>query len=85
MSPANAFWRQYRRNKPAVAGLGILVLVVFCALSASIISPENPWAIVGQPYLWPGQDPRFPWAPTCWAATCWPACCTVLPPRWRSA
>jgi peptide/nickel transport system permease protein len=55
-----AFWRRYRRNIPAVLGLFIVVLALVLGLASPLIRPGDPWSVVGAPFLWPGQDPRFP-------------------------
>lgn len=49
------FWRRYRRNKPAVAGLVIVASVIVLGLIAPLVYPEDPWSIVAQPFLWPGD------------------------------
>jgi peptide/nickel transport system permease protein len=54
------FWRLYRRNLPAVFGLGILVLVLMTAALADVLYPEGPWELVGRPFLWPSARSRFP-------------------------
>jgi peptide/nickel transport system permease protein len=54
------FWTRYRRNVPAVAGLGIVLSVLVLGLAASLIRPGDPWAVVSKPFLWPGADTRFP-------------------------
>ncbi|MDE1172715.1 MAG: ABC transporter permease [Parvibaculaceae bacterium] len=60
MARSFAFARRYKRNIPAVIGLGIVILVLLLAVLAPVLRPGDPWAITGQPYLWPGQDARFP-------------------------
>jgi len=56
----SALWRQFRRNRPALAGLTILALVVALGVGAPLIRPGDPWAEIAQPDLWPGEDWRFP-------------------------
>ena len=41
-TPALALWRDFRRNRGAVIGLGVVVLLVLCALLANVISPYDP-------------------------------------------
>jgi peptide/nickel transport system permease protein len=59
MKRASDFWKRYRRNRPAVAGLVIVLLVILAGLSAPLLYPADPWSIVAQPFLWPG-DPGAP-------------------------
>src|SRR5688572_7293248 len=35
-------WRQFRRNKMAMVGLGLLVCLAFMAIFAPAIAPQNP-------------------------------------------
>lgn len=52
-----AFWSRYRRNRGAVIGLVILVIVIICAASAPFLFPRSPWAMVQRPFLPPfGTD-----------------------------
>ncbi|HWK85832.1 MAG TPA: ABC transporter permease subunit [Caldimonas sp.] len=41
-SPAAELWRDFRRNRGAVIGLGVVVLLVLCAIFANLISPYDP-------------------------------------------
>lgn len=52
--------RVFLANPVAIAGLAILGLITLAALSAPLLFPHDPFAIVGAPQLWPGQDPAFP-------------------------
>lgn len=54
------FWRRYRRNRAAVLGLGLLAAVVLMALTADLVRPGDPLAIVGQPLLWPFEQAAHP-------------------------
>ena len=54
------FCRRYARNRAAVAGLVILLLILAMAGFADRLFPEDPWDMVAQPLLWPGQDTEFP-------------------------
>lgn len=51
MNPA--FWRRFRRNKGAVAGLAVLLLVALLALVGPMLTPNDPWSMVEQPFLAP--------------------------------
>jgi peptide/nickel transport system permease protein len=50
------FWQRYSRNRSAVMGLGILLLVVFMAAIASLIFPEDPFRLAGKPMSVPGAN-----------------------------
>lgn len=52
--------RSFTRHRPAVIGAIVLVAVSAMAVSAPLFFPDGPWALVGQPLLWPGDDPQFP-------------------------
>lgn len=52
--------RLFLRNPSAVAGTVFLILVMLVALSAPLLYPEDPLSMVARPFLWPGQNPRFP-------------------------
>ena len=54
------FCRRYARNRAAVAGLLVLLLILIMAASANVLFPEDPWEMVAQPLLWPGQDGEYP-------------------------
>lgn len=53
------FWRRYRRNRGAVAGLVLVAAVVIVAAGAPILYPAGPWAMVGAPFARP-LSPEFP-------------------------
>jgi len=40
--PLREFWSYFRQNRGAVAGLTVVLLVIFVALSADIIAPHDP-------------------------------------------
>lgn len=50
------FWRNFARNRGAVVGLVILVLVLVVALAAPWIFPGSPWDMAGAPFAPPGED-----------------------------
>ncbi len=50
------FWKAFARNRGAVVGLGILALVVLCALLADIIYPVSPWEMTTMPFQPPGAE-----------------------------
>ena len=54
------FCRRYARNRAAVVGLLVLLLILAMAGLANVLFPEDPWDMVAQPLLWPGQDTEYP-------------------------
>jgi peptide/nickel transport system permease protein len=54
------FWRRFIRNRPAVLGLLLLLLVVLVAAIGPILFPQDPWALAGRPFVWPGVDMAHP-------------------------
>jgi len=53
-------WRAFAGNPAFVAGVAILAIFVLMAVFADLLFPGDPFDMVGQPVLWPGQDPEFP-------------------------
>jgi peptide/nickel transport system permease protein len=53
MSP---FLRAFARNRGAVAGLVILLLVALLAVLAPVLYPFSPWDMRGGPFTPPGED-----------------------------
>ncbi|MGX9965282.1 ABC transporter permease [Roseomonas sp. F4] len=49
------FARRYARNKGAVVGLVILLLVLAMAVGAPLIFPDSPWDMVAAPFMPPGE------------------------------
>jgi len=43
VSPLALFWEEFSASKMAVAGLGILIVIIFAGLFAPWISPQNPY------------------------------------------
>jgi len=56
----SAFLKRYGRNKGAVVGLVIVVLVILVALLAGWVYPESPWNSVADPLLDPMDDMAYP-------------------------
>lgn len=52
--------RAFLRNPNALFGMVFLGIVALVALLAPVIAPGDPLAMVGRPFLWPGQNPAFP-------------------------
>lgn len=50
------FWRRFRRNRGAVVGLLILLLVVLIAALAPVIYPGSPWDMATAPFVPPGEE-----------------------------
>ena len=59
MPPAGLF-RRFARNRAALIGLLVVVLVIAAAIAAPYLYPRNPMRIVGPPEIWPFQNSRFP-------------------------
>lgn len=53
------FWRRFRRNKGAVLGLVILLIVVLLAILAPLIYTYSPWSMVQRPFLLPFDREGF--------------------------
>ncbi len=47
------FWKRFKRNRGAVVGLGILILVILIAILAPVLFPQSPWKMVQRPFLPP--------------------------------
>lgn len=60
MHAASEFCRRFARNKAALAGLVILVLILAMAASAGWLFPDDPWDMATTPLVWPGQDGEYP-------------------------
>jgi len=50
------FWKLFCRNRSAVVGLIILLLVIAMAASASLIFPDDPFKLAGKPMSAPGDN-----------------------------
>lgn len=47
------FWQRFARNRGAVLGLVLLVLVIALAVAAPLLYPQSPWRMVQRPFLPP--------------------------------
>lgn len=50
------FWQRFRRNRGAVVGLLILLLVLVIAALAPVIYPGSPWDMATAPFVPPGEE-----------------------------
>ena len=50
------FWKRFSRNRSAVLGLAILILVLFMAAIAGVIYPNDPFGLAGKPLSGPGLN-----------------------------
>jgi peptide/nickel transport system permease protein len=50
------FWKRFSRNRSAVLGLAILILVLFMAAIAGVIYPDDPFSLAGKPLSGPGLN-----------------------------
>ncbi len=53
------FWRRFLRNKGAVLGLGILLIVVLVAALAPLLYSYSPWSMIQRPFLPPFEREGF--------------------------
>jgi len=54
------FLGRFARNRGALVGAVMILVVALTAVLASLIFPVDPLRIVGPPELWPGDEPDFP-------------------------
>ncbi|MFN3641975.1 MAG: ABC transporter permease [Gemmobacter sp.] len=54
------FGRRLLSSPSAVIGLVLLGGVAVMAAAAPVLYPQGPWAMVGRPFLWPGEAPGLP-------------------------
>lgn len=47
------FWKRFARNKGAVVGLFIILVVILLAAFAPLLYPDSPWRMVQRPFLAP--------------------------------
>lgn len=50
------FWKLFARNRGALFGLGILVVITIMAATAHLIYPADPFSLAGQPMSPPGEN-----------------------------
>ncbi len=55
-----AFFRRFARNRAALVGLLVILLVIGFAIAAPWLAPRNPLRIVGRPEVWPFLTWRHP-------------------------
>lgn len=55
----NSFWRRFRRNRGALFGLIVLMLVALVVAFGPLLAAHDPWDMVEQPFLQPGQHNGF--------------------------
>lgn len=55
----SAFWRRFCRNKGAVFGLFVLMLVGLLVAFGPLLASHDPWDMVERPFLAPMQEPGF--------------------------
>jgi peptide/nickel transport system permease protein len=55
-----SFYKRFARNKGAVVGSAIVLVVIAVALLAGLIYPVSPWNSVGEPLLDPLADMQYP-------------------------
>ncbi|GHC93824.1 ABC transporter permease [Pseudorhodoferax aquiterrae] len=56
----SSFWRRFCRNKGAVFGLIVLMLVALVTVLGPFIAHNNPWDMVGMPFAHPGAEQGLP-------------------------
>lgn len=54
------FLKRFARNRGAVIGLALLLILVLFALIAPYWYPQSPWRVVGRPFVPPFTLERFP-------------------------
>ncbi|MBQ1765308.1 MAG: ABC transporter permease [Aquincola sp.] len=57
---SSGFWRRFRRNKGALAGLVVLAAVALLVLAGPLLSAHDPWDMVQQPFLAPLAEADVP-------------------------
>ncbi|MBV8617767.1 MAG: ABC transporter permease [Curvibacter sp.] len=58
-SSKNSFWRRFRRNRGALFGLVVLMLLALVVAFGPLLAAHDPWDMVEQPFLQPGQQSGF--------------------------
>lgn len=54
------FLKRFCRNRGAIIGLLILLVVVALAIAAPFVYPQSPWRMAGRPFMAPFAMDRFP-------------------------
>ncbi len=57
--PWSETWRMFRANRPAVAGVLVLVAIVLVGLLGPLVLQVNPFSMVAAPYTEPGGQSLF--------------------------
>ncbi len=52
----STFWQRYRRNKSAVFGLAVILIVIIMAVTANFLYPFDPFRLAGKPLSGPGMN-----------------------------
>lgn len=60
LAPSLDFLRRFARNRAALVGFLLIIVVAVLAITAPILFPRDPLRIVGRPELWPFQNWRYP-------------------------
>ncbi len=58
-TPLRRFWAEFRENKIAVVALVVVVLLMFLALFASVVSPQNPYDLANLSLMDSRRPPGF--------------------------
>ncbi len=59
-SPAGEAWRMFRKNIPAMFGLGLMIAILGMTLYGTFVFTGDPYEIVWAPHEPPGVTPEFP-------------------------
>jgi peptide/nickel transport system permease protein len=59
--PSSVLWRRFRRNRAAVLGLGLVILVIAMAALAGVVTPGDPLRQAGAPLTPPFTVAANPW------------------------
>jgi peptide/nickel transport system permease protein len=54
------FLKRFARNRGAVIGLALLLILILFALIAPYLYPQSPWRVVGRPFVPPFTLERLP-------------------------
>jgi ABC-type dipeptide/oligopeptide/nickel transport system permease subunit len=84
MSPNALILRRFRRRRPQIFGLLVIVLFALLAVFAPVLAPYDPLRRIS-PTAWRRHPRNTGWAPTSWGATFSAACSTARASRWARA